>query len=71
MIPRELESKLRDSARNYPVVTVFGPRQSGKTTLCRATFPDKALFLWSLMTIENLQNLIPEVFWRNFPVESF
>ena len=24
-----------------PVVTVTGPRQSGKTTLCRAAFPDK------------------------------
>lgn len=24
----------------YPVVTVTGPRQSGKTTLCRSTFPN-------------------------------
>lgn len=28
-------------ARKFPVVTVTGPRQSGKTTLCRAVFPDK------------------------------
>ncbi|MDA8163702.1 MAG: ATP-binding protein [Desulfobacteraceae bacterium] len=28
-------------AAQYPVVTVTGPRQSGKTTLCRAAFPDK------------------------------
>ncbi len=26
--------------RQYPFVTVTGPRQSGKTTLCRATFPN-------------------------------
>jgi len=28
-------------AAQYPVLTVTGPRQSGKTTLCRAAFPDK------------------------------
>ncbi len=31
---------LQAVARDYPVVVVTGPRQSGKTTLCRATFPD-------------------------------
>ena len=41
MIPRTLEAVLRSSATHYPGVTVTGPRQSGKTTLCRATFPDK------------------------------
>jgi predicted AAA+ superfamily ATPase len=30
------------ASRQYPVVTVTGPRQSGKTTLCRATFPESA-----------------------------
>ena len=38
MIPRHLENVLRDSAREYPVVTVTGPRQSGKTTLVRVAF---------------------------------
>ena len=32
---------MRESAREYPVVTVFGPRQSGKTTLVQMTFPKK------------------------------
>jgi predicted AAA+ superfamily ATPase len=41
MIPRTLESKLRELAGYYPVVMVTGPRQAGKTTLCRATFPAK------------------------------
>jgi hypothetical protein len=31
---------LEDRARRYPVVTVTGPRQSGKTTLCRTVFAD-------------------------------
>lgn len=42
MIPRILQRRLLALARKFPVVTVTGPRQAGKTTLCRATFPDKA-----------------------------
>jgi len=39
VIPRRLATVLERHARHFPVVTVTGPRQSGKTTLCRATFP--------------------------------
>jgi predicted AAA+ superfamily ATPase len=42
MIERDLTPILRQRAGQYPVVTLTGPRQSGKTTLCRALFPDKA-----------------------------
>jgi len=38
MIARTLEPTLRELAQQYPVVTVTGPRQSGKTTLCRKVF---------------------------------
>jgi uncharacterized protein len=41
MITRKLKEKLLELATYYPVVAVTGPRQAGKTTLCRATFPDK------------------------------
>jgi hypothetical protein len=34
--------ELKDAAREYPAVTVFGPRQSGKTTLVQMVFPKKA-----------------------------
>ncbi|HET9211773.1 MAG TPA: ATP-binding protein [Thermoanaerobaculia bacterium] len=39
MIRRTLETILEKVARQYPVVTLTGPRQSGKTTLVRAAFP--------------------------------
>jgi predicted AAA+ superfamily ATPase len=42
MVPRTLRRKLIHLARRFPVVTVTGPRQSGKTTLCRMAFPSKA-----------------------------
>ena len=37
-IRRHLLPVLLQRARQYPVVTVTGPRQSGKTTLCRMAF---------------------------------
>ena len=40
MIPRILAQHLVRLAEYYPVVSVTGPRQSGKTTLVRATWPD-------------------------------
>ena len=40
MIERTLATKLKQAARQFPVVTVTGPRQSGKTTLVKAVFKD-------------------------------
>ena len=39
MISREISRQLIELFRQYPIVTVTGPRQSGKTVLCRSTFP--------------------------------
>lgn len=41
MIERDITAELKHSAAEYPVVTILGPRQSGKTTLARMAFPDK------------------------------
>lgn len=40
MIPRILAAELSAQLREYPVVTVLGPRQAGKTTLVRMALPD-------------------------------
>ena len=39
MIERDITPRLIELFDKYPFVTVTGPRQSGKTTLCRETFP--------------------------------
>jgi uncharacterized protein len=39
MIERLLQPRLQDLATRYPVLTLTGPRQSGKTTLSRMAFP--------------------------------
>ena len=40
MIKRSLTKKMLQAAKKFPVVTITGPRQSGKTTLVRAEFKD-------------------------------
>ncbi len=42
MIKRHLTDHIISSAKKYPVVTIIGPRQSGKSTLARAAFPRHA-----------------------------
>lgn len=49
IINRILQKQLEASIKQFPVVTVTGPRQSGKTTLLRETFSD--------YTYVNLENL--------------
>lgn len=41
IIQREIMPELLESSRSYPIVTILGPRQSGKTTLAKLTFPGK------------------------------
>lgn len=40
MLQRHLKSRLKQAAEMYPVVSITGPRQSGKTTLVRQVFQD-------------------------------
>ena len=41
MYARDAANTLARLARGFPIVAIAGPRQSGKTTLARAQFPDK------------------------------
>jgi len=41
-IPRHLQPRLLQAIEQFPVVTLTGPRQSGKTTLARAALPNYA-----------------------------
>jgi hypothetical protein len=41
MIKRNAEQTIRKLLRGFPIVTLTGPRQSGKTTLAKAVFPDR------------------------------
>ena len=39
MVEREIKGTLCSLMQGFPVVTITGPRQSGKSTLAKAVFP--------------------------------
>ncbi len=44
MITRDLSEELLILTSEYPVVTVLGPRQAGKTMIAREVLPEHAYF---------------------------
>ena len=67
MIERHLASILRQSADEYPAVTLFGPRQSGKTTLVKECFPDHVYANLEHPGTRELAATDPDGFFRRFP----
>lgn len=66
MIPRKLATKLLELARLYPVVVITGPRQAGKTTLCRATFPDLPYVSLEALDIRDFARNDPRGFFATY-----
>ncbi|MFO8164972.1 MAG: AAA family ATPase [Desulfatiglandales bacterium] len=64
---REITEELTESASEYPVVTVFGPRQSGKTTLVRMTFPEKPYYSMENPDVRMAAETDPRGFLKNMP----
>lgn len=46
MYSRELQNKLLELSEHWSIIPVTGPRQSGKTTLCKMAFPDQMLKMY-------------------------
>lgn len=67
MIPRILEKKLLSTARQYPIVTVTGPRQSGKTTLVRHAFPKHPYISMENPSQRQLAMEDPQAFLARYP----
>ncbi len=67
MITRQITRELLESAKEYPVVTIFGPRQSGKTTLARMTFPHKPYYSMEDPDIRLAADTDPRGFLENLP----
>lgn len=67
LIKRHAEATLLQLAREYPVVAVTGPRQSGKTTLVRKTFPDKPYVSLEDLDQRQFATDDPRGFLSNYP----
>ena len=67
MIKRKAADYIAGIAAKFPVVSITGPRQSGKTTLARAVFPD-----YEYLNLENPDTMHEAMadgasFFRNHP----
>ena len=67
MIARAISPHLLRAAEQYPVVTITGPRQSGKTTLVRALFPDHAYCNLENPEERALAEADPKGFFEQYP----
>ena len=67
MIPRSAKETLIRLSSQFPVVCVTGPRQSGKSTLTQATFPEKQYISFDDANIRNLAESNPTDFVMAFP----
>jgi len=66
LITRTIQKELVDLMLHYPVVTITGPRQSGKTTLARMTYPDYHYCNLENPEIRNLAMEDPNAFFSQF-----
>ena len=66
MIPRAASAKLKEMSMAMPVVTVYGPRQSGKTTLVKQLFSDFSYANLEYPAVRDLALRDPEAFFRRY-----
>ena len=67
MIKREITKELLTQLQEYPIVTVLGPRQAGKTTLVRNVLPE-----YDYVSLEDPENRAlatedPKAFLKRYP----
>jgi len=67
MIDRDLSPRLRKAARQFPAITLTGPRQSGKSTLCQALFPKLPYANLETPDTRALAREDPRAFLAQFP----
>lgn len=67
MIPRQAAARVLRLLRGFPVVTVTGPRQSGKTTLVRSLLPERPYVSLESPAQREFARSQPMEFLRQFP----
>lgn len=66
MVTRALQPKLAQAAQQLPVITLTGPRQSGKTTLAKHLFTDHAYINLELPDHRDFATLDPQGFFQRY-----
>jgi len=61
-IPRAIAPRIMEAHKYYPVITITGPRQAGKSTLCRHLFQDYKYVNLERIALRSLANNDPQGF---------
>ena len=67
MIKRAAHDTVVRLAKQFPVIAITGPRQSGKTTLAKAVFPDKKYISLDDKNMREIAASSPDDFLQAFP----
>ena len=67
MIKRDIQSLLKEMMNSFPVVTITGPRQSGKTTLVKQTYPEMDYVSLEELDVREHAEKDPRDFLSRFP----
>ncbi|NBT56879.1 MAG: AAA family ATPase, partial [Betaproteobacteria bacterium] len=67
LIPRQAHHALARISQAFPVLALTGPRQSGKTTLARSSFPEKPYRTLEDPETRQLATVDPRAFLAQFP----
>ncbi len=67
MFYRSMQKELEKAAASLPVVNVLGPRQSGKTTLVKQTFPHKPYINLESLHLREIATSDPIAFLEQYP----
>jgi uncharacterized protein len=66
-IPRQISLVVLEHAKQYPILALMGPRQSGKTTLVKHLFPNKPYIDLEDRAMRNLIMQDPKGFLAAYP----
>lgn len=67
MFERRIVTEIKELALGYPIVTIIGPRQSGKTTLAKQVFPEKIYVSLENSDVRRLATEDPRGFLSKYP----
>lgn len=66
MYQRDIQKDAKRLAKHFPVLAILGPRQSGKTTLAKQSFPEYKYFSLETPDIREFAQQDPRGFLRNY-----
>ena len=67
MIERDIAPRLTEAAKKWPAVTLTGPRQSGKTTLCQKLFSQLPYVMLEALDTQAFATEDPRGFLARYP----